>query len=164
MYGDGIEGWVPFVDGGSDGVALEAVDDEFFDLHLRDDEGAGWCEGCLLGIQRAVVFTRWQLRSELRMKQPPAIGRDREPINVPPIVSVNRHGKHSLDSNCNSHILLPNRAEKIPTMYYRQTPLPTRNAYIHRQPLPPLFPGRLSPPPGFPRRLPPRLSLPLKVL
>ena len=40
LYGDGIEGWVPFVDGGSDGVALEAIDDEFFDLHLRDEEGA----------------------------------------------------------------------------------------------------------------------------
>jgi hypothetical protein len=52
LYGDGIEGWVPFVDGGSDGVALEAIDDEFFDLHLRDEEGAfeSWCEGCLLGI------------------------------------------------------------------------------------------------------------------
>jgi len=59
MYGDGIEGWVPFVDGGSDGVALEAVDDEFFDLHLRDDEGAGSRAGAKAvysGFTRCCVY------------------------------------------------------------------------------------------------------------
>jgi hypothetical protein len=52
VYGDGVEGCIPFVDGGSDGIALEAVDDEFFDFHLR---GKGCsdletrCRSCLLG-------------------------------------------------------------------------------------------------------------------
>ena len=59
MYSDGIEGWVPFIDGGSDGVALEAVDDEFFDLHLRDEEGAGWRAGAKAvysGFTRCCVY------------------------------------------------------------------------------------------------------------
>lgn len=37
MYGDGVEGWVPLVDGGSDSITFEAVDDEFFDFHRRDE-------------------------------------------------------------------------------------------------------------------------------
>jgi hypothetical protein len=35
VYGDGVEGGIPFVDGCAHGIALEAIDDQLFDLHRR---------------------------------------------------------------------------------------------------------------------------------
>jgi len=59
VYGDGVEGSVPFVDGCAHRIALEAIDNEFLDLHRRSTRnGDVHTRDCSDSLHESCLLTR----------------------------------------------------------------------------------------------------------